>query len=161
MRREQFYRMRHQAFCVEHGYWAVRDDGLETDCYDEHSVPVLVFDGDDLVGGSRMVLSRPLPIEEAVQLSECFAGAGEISRTVLVPKYRHSAGAFRTIIRSTVNIAVEYRLPWIVALLEPSLARYIERYGIILGSLGPMIEHKGWRRPYGAVTAQCLAASCV
>ncbi|NCT84781.1 MAG: PEP-CTERM/exosortase system-associated acyltransferase [Comamonadaceae bacterium] len=58
---EMVYRIRHDVYCRELGWEAVRSDGLEMDDYDRHSVHCLLRKRDtgDLVGCSRLVLARP------------------------------------------------------------------------------------------------------
>lgn len=60
--RDQAFSIRHQVYCEDLGFEAVRADRLETDEYDAQSLHCLLrTSGDDhaLVGCSRLVLARP------------------------------------------------------------------------------------------------------
>ena len=72
--RKQVFRVRHEVYCRDLGFEPLRDDELETDAFDEHSVHCLLRsagDADDLVGCVRLILSNPdrpdtlLPFEQA------------------------------------------------------------------------------------------------
>jgi N-acyl amino acid synthase of PEP-CTERM/exosortase system len=67
------YRIRHDVYCRDLGWEPVREDGLETDAYDRHSIHCLLRKRDtgEPVGCTRLVLSRPedplypLPFEQS------------------------------------------------------------------------------------------------
>ena len=56
--REECYRIRHDVYCRELGFEAVREDGMETDAYDPHSVHCLLraHASDRLIGCIRLIL---------------------------------------------------------------------------------------------------------
>lgn len=68
---EAVYRIRHEVYCRDLGWEPVREDGLEIDAYDEHSVHCLLRKRDtgESVGCTRVILPhpdnpyRPLPFE--------------------------------------------------------------------------------------------------
>jgi len=107
---EMVYRIRHDVYCRELGWEAVRKDGLEKDDYDRHSVHCLLRKREtgELVGCSRLVLARPedpsfpLPFELSCRDAihrELFDPArlprqdvGEVSRLAVMSEFRHRQG---------------------------------------------------------------------
>ena len=60
--RESIFRIRHEVYCRDLGYEPQRDNGMESDEYDRHSLHCLlrtVVDGGTPVGCVRIVLPRP------------------------------------------------------------------------------------------------------
>lgn len=110
---ETVYRIRHDVYCRELGWEAVREDGLEKDAYDSHSVHCLLRrrGTGDLVGCSRLVLARPeepsfpLPFElscrdvihrdqfDPAQLRR--SDVGEVSRLAVMSAFRQRQGEAR------------------------------------------------------------------
>lgn len=62
-------------------------------------------------------------------------------------------GLFMAILRMTVEHDITY---W-YALMEPALARLLQRYGIYFEAIGPVVEHRGLRRPYFSEVDRLLA----
>jgi N-acyl amino acid synthase of PEP-CTERM/exosortase system len=107
---EMVYRIRHDVYCRELGWEAVRNDGLESDDYDRHSVHCLLRkrDSGELVGCSRLVLARPeepsfpLPFELSCRDAihrDLFDPAqlprhdlGEVSRLAVMSEFRQRRG---------------------------------------------------------------------
>jgi len=107
---EMVYRIRHDVYCRELGWEAVRKDGLEMDDYDRHSVHCLLRKRDtgDLVGCSRLVLARPeqpsfpLPFElscrEVIRRDQLDPArlprddVGEVSRLAVMSEFRQRQG---------------------------------------------------------------------
>lgn len=107
---ENVYRIRHDVYCRELGWEAVRKDGLEMDEYDRHSVHCLLLkrESGELVGCSRLVVARPedpsfpLPFELScrdVIHRDLFDPAqlprhdvGEVSRLAVMSQFRHRQG---------------------------------------------------------------------
>jgi N-acyl amino acid synthase of PEP-CTERM/exosortase system len=144
------FRIRHEVYCQDLGYEPVREDGLETDDYDRHSLHCLLRTaGADKapVGCVRIVLARPedpsypLPFENtcAATLDRSIIDPGrvprervtEVSRLAVVSRFRRRKGEetqpiaigdedFGTVIRS--------RFPFIPV-------------GLYLGSIALALHH--------------------
>ena len=74
--RNDVYRIRHEVYCEELGFEPVREDRMETDEYDRHSLHCLLRTAGEpagLVGCNRLVLARPedpdypLPFERSCE----------------------------------------------------------------------------------------------
>lgn len=107
---ETVYRIRHDVYCRDLGWEAVREDGLETDDYDRHSIHCLLRrrGTDEPVGCTRLVLARPedpsfpLPFEQSCrevinrELVDPARlprdGIGEVSRLAVVSAFRQRKG---------------------------------------------------------------------
>ncbi len=63
---EQAYRLRYDIFCLELKWVSARDDGREIDAYDNHSMSLGVFTGEEeLIGFVRLIYSyMPMMIEK-------------------------------------------------------------------------------------------------
>ena len=110
---ETVYRIRHDVYCRELGWEPVREDGLEKDAYDSHSVHCLLRrrGTGEWVGCSRLVLARPeepsfpLPFERScrdvihrdqfdpAQLRR--SDVGEVSRLAVMSAFRQRQGEAR------------------------------------------------------------------
>lgn len=103
---EEAYRVRHQVYCEDLGWEPVKDDQMETDEFDSHSVHCLLQSAqtNEYIGCVRLVLADPVnsmndfPFQEACKdvldpgypdpkLQEKGAIA-EISRLAVINKYR-------------------------------------------------------------------------
>ena len=109
LQRENF-RLRHEVYCRDLGFEPVREDGLETDAYDQHSLHCLIraLASGSFVGCARIVLnnpqnpSQPLPFEAAC--AEALdrrivdparmdrSKIAEISRLAILGRYRRRKG---------------------------------------------------------------------
>lgn len=113
--RNQVYAIRHEVYCEELGYEAMREDRKESDEYDRHSVHCLLRTSDEshtLVGCTRLVLARPedpdypLPFEKACKANlDCHTvdsrtlprdTIAEVSRLAVRPTYRRRRGEKHT-----------------------------------------------------------------
>lgn len=109
--RDEVYRIRHQVYCEELGYEAVRSDRRESDEYDPHSIHLLIrsVQAGEFVGCIRMIKCRPedldypLPFEKtchrgldrsimnpATLPRACIA---EVSRLAVIGRYRNRRGS--------------------------------------------------------------------
>ena len=104
------YQIRHDVYCRELGWEAVREDGLEMDDYDRHSVHCLLRKRGtgELIGCSRLVLARPeepsspLPFElscrDAIHRDQFDPAGlprsevGEVSRLAVMSGFRQRQG---------------------------------------------------------------------
>lgn len=107
---EQVHRIRHEVYCRDLGWEPVREDGLEIDAYDRHSVHCLLRrrDNREPVGCTRLVLTcpdrpeAPLPFEvsckdvidrsivDPVRLPR--ETIGEVSRLAVMNTFRKRKG---------------------------------------------------------------------
>jgi N-acyl amino acid synthase of PEP-CTERM/exosortase system len=108
--REDVYRIRHEVYCRDLGWEAVREDGMETDGFDAQSVHLLLTHKASgmLVGCTRLVLTDPadraklLPFEKScaavLDRSRFDPSAvprdslGEISRLAVMRDFRQRKG---------------------------------------------------------------------
>jgi N-acyl amino acid synthase of PEP-CTERM/exosortase system len=106
---EMVYRIRHEVYCRELGWEAIRESGLESDEFDRHSIHCLLRKRDtgEAIGCTRLILTRPenpgypLPFEEscAAVLDRSVVDPaklprstiGEVSRLAVL-SYRHRKG---------------------------------------------------------------------
>jgi N-acyl amino acid synthase of PEP-CTERM/exosortase system len=82
---EAVHRIRHDVYCRDLGWEPVRDDGLEIDAYDSHSVHCLLRrrDSGAPVGCTRLILTRPdAPYEPLPMEASC---ADVIDRSLVDP----------------------------------------------------------------------------
>lgn len=108
--REQVYRIRHDVYCRDLGWEPVREDGLESDEFDRHSLHCLLrrrATGEP-VGCTRLILARPeapehpLPFEQSCGevLDRSIADPaklprhtiGEVSRLAVLNSFRQRRG---------------------------------------------------------------------
>lgn len=112
--REQVFRIRHDVYCRDLGWEAVRPDGCESDEFDRHSFHCLLRRRDTLepVGCTRLILARPedpacpLPFEITCKdvLDRHVADpssmprhtVGEVSRLAVLGAYRRRKGESST-----------------------------------------------------------------
>ncbi|MDN3919216.1 PEP-CTERM/exosortase system-associated acyltransferase [Roseateles violae] len=108
--KQEVYRIRHEVYCRDLGWEPVREDGMETDAYDEHSIHCLLRRRDSglAVGCTRLILTQPeapatlLPMEISCadvidrQLVDPAAlprdTIGEVSRLAVVNSFRQRKG---------------------------------------------------------------------
>ncbi len=104
--REACFRIRHDVYCKELGFEPVREDGMETDAYDAHSVHCLLraTTSGRFVGSIRLILpdpndlAKPYPFEKtcAETINRAIADPrkmarekmGEVSRLAVIADYR-------------------------------------------------------------------------
>lgn len=104
--REACFRIRHDVYCRELGFEPVREDGMETDAYDAHSVHCLLraITSGRFVGSIRLILpdpndpAKPYPFEKtcAETINRAIADPrkmprdrmGEVSRLAVIADYR-------------------------------------------------------------------------
>jgi N-acyl amino acid synthase of PEP-CTERM/exosortase system len=107
---DQVYRIRHDVYCRDLGWEAVRPDGRETDAFDAHSWHCLLRrrDTGEAVGCTRLVVPRaddpdaPLPFEDTCRDSLDRSvtdpsrmerrSLGEVSRLAVVNTFRRRKG---------------------------------------------------------------------
>lgn len=83
--RQEVYRVRHEVYCRDLGWEPVRDDGMEQDAFDAHSVHCLLRrkGGGESVGCTRLILATPDTIASLLPFEESCAAV--IDRSMLDP----------------------------------------------------------------------------
>lgn len=107
---EQVYRIRHDVYCRDLGWEPVREDGLETDEFDRHSLHCLLRSRDtgEPVGCTRLILARPEAPDDPLPFEQSCSGVldrsiadparmprhtiGEVSRLAVVNTFRKRRG---------------------------------------------------------------------
>ncbi len=89
------FNLRYEVFCVEKGIVDPKNypTQMETDEYDDRSLHVGVFEGDEMIAYARLVLPCEMfPIERTNTLPKCFDREKTIesSRGLVVKEHRHS-----------------------------------------------------------------------
>ncbi len=112
--RADVYHVRHEVYCRDLGWEALREDEQETDAYDAHSVHLLLRrrGGGELVGCTRVILTNPqapdelLPVEESCAevldhrvfdpASVARTRLAEVSRLAVMRSFRQRKGEQET-----------------------------------------------------------------
>jgi N-acyl amino acid synthase of PEP-CTERM/exosortase system len=145
------FRIRHAVYCKELGYEPVREDGLESDPFDRHSIHCLLqaVASGEYVGCVRLVLTdpqnrdRPLPFEtlcrDTVQRSIVDPSAlnrtriAEVSRLAVISRYRRRRGEQKVplgIDESDFGTPDRPRFPYIAAGLYLGMLAQARHHGI-------------------------------
>jgi N-acyl amino acid synthase of PEP-CTERM/exosortase system len=149
--RRNVYRIRHAVYCEELGYEPIREDGLESDAFDECSIHCLLqaVNSGEYIGCVRVVLTdpndreHPLPFEtlcrekvdrSVVDLSTLDrTRIAEVSRLAVIARYRRRRG------ERTVAVGIDDsdfgtpdrpRFPYIAAGLYLGMIAQARRHGI-------------------------------
>ncbi len=148
--RQENYRLRHEVYCRDLGYEATREDGLESDDYDRHSLHCLVraLGSGAFVGCARIVMAdptapdKPLPFEAACSSSldqRVLAPRrldrskmAEISRLAILGRYRRRKGENNRpfALETHPQEGQQLRLPYLPVALYLALLALARRQGI-------------------------------
>jgi N-acyl amino acid synthase of PEP-CTERM/exosortase system len=148
--RRSVYRIRHQVYCEELGYEPVREDGLESDAFDERALHCLLRakTGGEYVGCVRLVLAGDrdddrLPFEEVCRDSIDRSivdpaqiqrkRIAEVSRLAVISKYRRRRGEQKQpvgIEESDFGTPDRPRFPYIAAGLYLGMLALARRQGL-------------------------------
>lgn len=150
-RNDAFF-IRHEVYCRELGFEAVREDERETDDYDRHSLHCVLRTAtkpSELVGCTRLVLARPedpmhpLPFEKHCEatLDRSLVDPArlprskiaEVSRLAVVSKFRRRKGETKralTVEERDFGTSVQPRFPYIPVGLYLGTVALAERHGI-------------------------------
>jgi N-acyl-L-homoserine lactone synthetase len=158
-------RLRYDVYCLEQRFVdAARcTEGRESDEYDEHSIHfAAATERGEVVATLRLVLDSPLrfPLERYAHglLDDRAVGdrprTGEISRLIIAPRYRASGtreplilfGLFRHLYEESWRMGLDF----LIAAMEPKLARLLRRLGFHLMPMGAPMNYFGEVVPYGA-----------
>jgi N-acyl-L-homoserine lactone synthetase len=161
-------RLRYEVYCLEQRFVdAARcTDGRESDEYDGHAIHfAAATEPGEVVATLRLVLDSPLrfPLERHAPdlLADRPRGerarTGEVSRLIIAPRYRAASsreplilfGLFRHLYEETWRLGLDF----LVAAMEPKLARLLRRLGFPFAPLGEPISYFGEVVPYGAALA--------
>lgn len=150
--REAVFRLRYRTV-VEMG-WAKPEefpDGMERDEDDERSVHVCAWDGDELVGISRVVLPRkggPLPLESEFDLALDSEGLVEVGRVVILPQLRGDArhGLLVALFAQAWLEMTARGFTDLISAIPPPLVDLYRSLGFTVLELGGAREHWGEER---------------
>jgi len=161
-------RLRYEVYCLEQRFVdAARcTDGRETDEYDVHAIHfAAATERGEVVATLRLVLDSPLGFPLERHACALLAGrppserprTGEVSRLIIATRYRTATireplilfGLFRHLYEEAWRLGLDY----LVAAMEPGLARLLRRLGFPFVPLGEPISYFGEVTPYGAPLA--------
>ena len=158
------YRLRHQVYCVERGYFAEEDGAIETDRFDDRSGHAVLTQRSTgrVVGTVRVVAPSPygsatdLPMHKLCDPNLFrvlpMGSTGEISRFAISKDLRDAACAGNAMLRlglmrGIVEVSSQMRLTHWCAVMEHTLLRLLRVSAIHFQPLGPAIEYHGLRQP--------------
>ena len=158
------YRLRHQVYCVERGFFEKEDGALETDRFDTRAGHALLTQRSTgrVVGTVRVVASSPhgpaadLPMQKLCEPSVFrmlpMGSTGEISRFAISKDLRDAACAGNALLRlglmrGIVQVSGQMGLTHWCAIMEHTLLRLLRVSAIHFQPLGPAIEYHGLRQP--------------
>ena len=129
---------------------------IEKHCGSAIKRPIKGANRAELAEISRFCISREF--KRRVAEAESLWGKGsedpllleKLAQRRLIPHI--TVGLFAAIVRMSVEHGVRY---W-YAVMEPSLLRFLQRFGIEFESIGPMVEYHGERQPCFALADQVL-----
>lgn len=149
---EQVYRIRHDVYCRDLGWEPVRENGLETDEFDRHSLHCLLRrrGTGEPVGCTRLILARPeapdhpLPFEQSCKevLDRSIVdparmprhAIGEVSRLAVLNTYRKRRGEVSAAVSMTDDDfggpGPEARFPFVPVSLYLGAAAIARRFDI-------------------------------
>lgn len=174
----ELHRLRFQVYCRELGFEREEDcpDGLECDPYDAHAVHLLVVHQATraAAGCVRLVLSGDGRAEAAFPFEQIYTPdpalpalrldparrlvAGEISRLAVLPPFRYSAGAdgqdqpvgivSLVLALAAACTAVDLGIHEGYTVMEPRLARLLQRFGVEFRQVGALVSYRGKRATF-------------
>lgn len=149
---EQVYRIRHDVYCRDLGWEPVRENGLETDEFDRHSLHCLLRrrGTGEPVGCTRLILTRPeasddpLPFEQSCreELDRRIVDPaklprhtiGEVSRLAVLNTFRQRRGEASSSVSMTDDdfggSGPQARFPFVPVSLYLGAAAIARRFGI-------------------------------
>ncbi|MEO6082090.1 MAG: PEP-CTERM/exosortase system-associated acyltransferase [Umezawaea sp.] len=170
--RDASFALRHEVYCREFGFEAVRADGLERDAYDERARHYLlghkptgawagsvrvVFaeDTDGEIGlpfeAAGVRLHNPAPIDLTTLPR---ASIGEISRLAVAAPFRrgrHEPSALLGTALIAVAATAHSGLGSAVCMMKPQLEQQLNTYGIRFTRLSGIVHHRGDRALFHVV----------
>ena len=163
-RLEAAFRLRHQVYCVERGFFAQNDGAIETDRFDARSMHAILTQRSTgrVVGTVRVIApslqgrDADLPMQHLCSPSVFrmlpMGSTGEITRFSISRDLRDAACAGNAMLRlglmrGIVQVSGAMNLTHWCAIMEHTLLRLLRVSGIHFQSLGPAIEHYGLRQP--------------
>lgn len=148
---EQVYRIRHDVYCRDLGWEPVREDGMETDEFDRHSLHILLRTrAGEPVGCTRLILARPqapdhpLPFEQSCRevLDRSIVDPatlprhtlGEVSRLAVLNTFRQRRGEDSSAVSMTEDDfggpGPQARFPFVPVSLYLGAAAIARRFGV-------------------------------
>lgn len=160
--RAKFERLRHEVFCVQHGYEPRAPDGRERDAFDSCATYVVLAEGGRIVGGCRLIphlsssrhaIGTALPMFASGELpSSVRLPCAEISRMILTLKAARCRSQFyRGIFNALSALGVRYAY----AAVEPFYRTLLERElsGEVITQVG---EERSFVTPTGKTLCHVL-----
>ena len=163
--RKPIGRLRYDVYVGE-GFIAAADfpEGLEFDCFDDYSHPVVatVGAGSRVVGTSRLILGSggPLPIQDPEHHgldTSNYKNIGEISRLCVRPDFqdgRISLGLYRCLF----HLLDVYSLDAVCAVVGEEFFETLCRIGFPFKKVGPVRDHMGPTVPCVCITEEVIPA---
>ena len=164
------YNLRYQVYCLKRGFEnpAAYPNQLETDTYDKTSVHFIVRhrETSQWIGAVRLVLAVPgkLPLTRISTVDVDSIGsptdsiAAEVSRLCVLPPQNqetterldivHPSVITLGLIRAARQYLLSQNIQFSYFLITPQLARILGRVGMEIKPVGPLVHHRGPRRPY-------------
>ena len=161
------FNIRYQVYCLKRRFEspATFPDQQETDIYDKNSVHFIVrLKGTgQWIGAMRLVLAVPgkLPLTRVSTIDKESIGGdtgrivAEASRLCLLQSETterrdilHPSIITLGLIRAARKYSLAHNIQFSYFLITAQLARILRRVGMEINSVGPIIHHRGPRRPY-------------
>lgn len=77
--------------------------------------------------------------------------------TMQTPEHRRFPHIILGLYMAIVRMSAEHEISHWYAMMEPSLARLLQRFGIHFQAIGPVMDYRGQRQPYLGVVEEVLA----
>ncbi|MCE1228474.1 MAG: PEP-CTERM/exosortase system-associated acyltransferase, partial [Firmicutes bacterium] len=177
--------IRHEVFCQEKGWEALREDRREIDTMDVHALPIVLYwrPTQRPIACMRLIFATdgPLPIENLTKKAitkdrQCIA---EVSRMAVIRDFRDRPGpcaAGRECPSAATHDPVLHRFPFVFAslylavlrsaelrgiqnlyfIVQPKLFNNLQRIGAMPERIGDAVEHRGERIPCHISVARML-----
>src|SRR5258706_7036771 len=162
------YNLRYQVYCLARRFEspAAFTNQQESDIYDQNSVHFIVRhrNSGQWVGAMRLVLAVPekLPLTRVSTIdADSIRGpkgavVAEASRLCVLPSNIGSEERLNVhpsvitlgLIRAAREYGLTHNIRFSYLLITAQLMRILERVGIAIKPVGPIIRHRGLRRPY-------------
>lgn len=168
-------KVRYQVYCVENSLEDQNAEGIETDCFDSHSVhSLLVYRAaNSALGTVRLILPLPDETTDSFPMQRVLKGstagefrrlplysAAEVSRFSISRQFRRDSNEDEAefisvsgplmrlgLIQSLVRMSFEYGITHWCAMMEPTLLRMLAAMAIRFRPIGPLVEFHGLRQP--------------
>jgi len=96
---------------------------------------------------SRFCISREFKRRAAESGTLWGDGSNEAMSAEQLPQRRIIPHISLGLIAATIRMSTEHGIRYWYALMEPSLVRFLQRFGINFDPIGPLLDHRGERQP--------------